>query len=122
MNMGLASDHQWTGVRGKRVVITGATNGVGLAAAKKLAALGANVAIVARSARRATDAGREISLASGGRHVEFLMADLASQTAVRRLAGDIIHRYPRVDVLINNAGAVYSTRRQTEDGIEQTWA
>ena len=52
----------------------------------------------------------------------MLIADLASQAAVRRLADDVLQRYPRVDVLINNAGAVYATRQLTADGLELTWA
>jgi NAD(P)-dependent dehydrogenase (short-subunit alcohol dehydrogenase family) len=56
------------------------------------------------------------------RPVDVLLADLASQTEVRRLAHDILDRYPRIDVLLNNAGAVYAQRRRSPDGIEMTWA
>jgi NAD(P)-dependent dehydrogenase (short-subunit alcohol dehydrogenase family) len=110
----------WTGVRGKRVVITGATNGIGLAAAARLSALGAELTIVARSPERAAAAATRI----GGRSAppDVLIADLSSQAAVRALARQICERYARVEVLINNAGAVYSTRQLTSDGIEQTWA
>jgi NAD(P)-dependent dehydrogenase (short-subunit alcohol dehydrogenase family) len=103
-------------------VITGATNGIGLAAARKLAALGADVTIVARDARRAAAAVTKISATERSSQVDVLIAELSSQAEVRRLAADIEQRYPRLDVLINNAGAVYANRRLTEDGIELTWA
>jgi NAD(P)-dependent dehydrogenase (short-subunit alcohol dehydrogenase family) len=117
-------DSHWTGVSGKRVVITGGTSGIGLAGAKRLAALGAQLAIVARSEARAAAAVAEITAAAGASApvADVLIADLASQAAVRRLGDEILERYPGVDVLINNAGAVYSTRQLTVDGIEQTWA
>src|SRR5438128_5119472 len=113
----------WPGVKGKRVVITGATSGIGLAGARRLAALGAELAIVARSPERARRAVAEIKAAAGGEAVvDVLIADLAVQAAVRRLADEILRHYPKVDVLINNAGAMYSSRQLTADGIELTWA
>ncbi|HEX6347979.1 MAG TPA: SDR family NAD(P)-dependent oxidoreductase [Candidatus Dormibacteraeota bacterium] len=107
----------WTGVSGKRVLITGATQGIGLAAARELARRGARLAISARSAER----GRAAAAAIGG-EVDVLIADLAAQASVRELAAEALSRYPRIEVLINNAGAVNSRRRMTADGVEQTWA
>lgn len=117
----------WGGVSGRRVIITGATGGIGLAAARQLAALGAELTLVARSQERAQQALAEISRAAvtrGSRvvHPDVLLADLASQTAIRRLAEQILERYPRVDVLINNAGAIYARRQFSPEGIELTWA
>jgi len=108
---------EWTGVRGKRVILTGATGGIGLAAARQLAALGAELTIVGRSAERAEAARAAIS-----RPVDSLLADLSSQREVRRLADEILERYARLDVLINNAGAMFGSRRVSVDGIELTWA
>jgi NAD(P)-dependent dehydrogenase (short-subunit alcohol dehydrogenase family) len=114
---------QWTGVEGKRVVITGATGGIGLAAAEALATRGAQLTIIARSEARATVAVRRIEAAGGnGVVVDPLFADLASQSSVRQLAAQLLSRYPRIDVLVNNAGAVYPKRRLSDDGIELTWA
>jgi NAD(P)-dependent dehydrogenase (short-subunit alcohol dehydrogenase family) len=114
---------EWTGVAGKRVVMTGGTNGIGLAAAQKLAELGAELTVVARSQERAAltlqrirDAGEDVPVP------EVAIADLSSQAEVRRLAAELLDRYERIDVLVNNAGAVFRTRRLTVDGIEETWA
>jgi NAD(P)-dependent dehydrogenase (short-subunit alcohol dehydrogenase family) len=60
--------------------------------------------------------------ATNGTHVDVLLADLASQASVRNLAADLLRRYPRIDVLVNNAGAIYATRQLSPDGIELTWA
>lgn len=114
---------EWTGVRGKQVLMTGATGGIGLAAAEALAVLGARLAIVARNPHRAEDAVARIKAAGGaGSTVDVLSADLSSQASVRRLAAEVLDRYPRLDVLANNAGAIYGARKLSEDGIELTWA
>src|SRR4051794_29920096 len=113
----IMSTERWTGIAGKRVLITGATNGIGLAAARRLADMDAEVTIVGRSADRARQAAATI-----GRPVDVLLADLASQDSVRRLAQEALERYERLDVLVNNAGAIYRTRRLSPDGIEMTWA
>ena len=113
----------WTGVAGKRVIITGATSGIGLAAAEELARRGAEFAIVAREQQRAETAVAAIQRAAGrDDSVDVLMADLSSQVAVRELAAECLARYPRIDVLVNNAGAIYETRQLSADGIELTWA
>jgi NAD(P)-dependent dehydrogenase (short-subunit alcohol dehydrogenase family) len=108
-------------VRGKRVLITGATNGIGLAAAEELARRGASLAIVARSDAKAAEAVARIE-GAGTEVVDVLKADLTSQGSVRALADEALQRYARIDVLVNNAGAIFEKRELSPDGIEQTWA
>jgi NAD(P)-dependent dehydrogenase (short-subunit alcohol dehydrogenase family) len=113
---------QWTGAAGKRVVITGASGGIGLAAAQELATRGAQITIVAREPARGAAAARAIEAAGGGRQVDVLPADLAAQASVRALAAALLERYPHIDVLVNNAGAMYARRTLGPDGFELTWA
>jgi len=111
------------GVAGKQVLLTGGTGGIGLAAARELARRGAHLAIVARSEAKAVEAVRQIRAASGSDgEVDVLLADLSSQASIRRLAAEVLERYPTLQVLVNNAGGVNSQRRLTEDGVELTWA
>ena len=113
----------WSGVAGKRILITGATDGIGLAAAEALAAKGAKLALTARSEDKARAALEKIKAAAGGKaDVDILSADLSSMAAVRKCAAEALSRYPRIDILVNNAGAMYPDRRLTKEGLEQTWA
>jgi NAD(P)-dependent dehydrogenase (short-subunit alcohol dehydrogenase family) len=114
---------EWSGVTGKRVIITGATGGIGLAAARELAHRGALLSIVARSESRAAEAVVQITAAGGpATEVEVLFADLGSQASIGKLAEEILAKHPKIDVLANNAGGVNSSRRLTGDGFELTWA
>jgi retinol dehydrogenase 14 len=103
------------------VLITGGTNGIGRATAAGLAAVGARVAITGRDRRRAEDAAAGIRTA-GGPPVEVFVADMSVQSEVRRLAAEVLAALPRLDVLVNNVGGFWNTRRVTADGLEHTFA
>jgi retinol dehydrogenase-14 len=106
------------GIGGKVVLITGGTSGIGQAAATALAGMGANVVITGRNAERGKQALQEIREESGNDRVELILADLAVQDKVRRLAQEFREHHDRLDVLVNNAGLMLSERTETSDGIE----
>jgi NAD(P)-dependent dehydrogenase (short-subunit alcohol dehydrogenase family) len=106
---------------GRTVLVTGGTGGIGKATAAGLARLGARVAITGRDRRRADEAAAEIR-AAGGPAVDVFVADMSSQAEVRRLAGEVLDVLPRLDVLVNNVGGFWNSRRVTVDGLEYTLA
>ncbi|HEY8589859.1 MAG TPA: SDR family NAD(P)-dependent oxidoreductase, partial [Naasia sp.] len=98
---------------GRTVVITGGSSGIGAAAARTLAALGAEVAVVGRNAERTRKVAEEV----GG---EAFLADFGRLAEVRALGERLLERYPRISVLANNAGAHRRIRERTVDGHELT--
>ena len=109
-------------MQGKTILITGATAGIGEVAALELARMGATVVGVGRNPAKCTAVAERIRRETGNPNVDFLVADLAVQAQVRRVAAEFRQRYDRLDVLINNAGAFYMQREMTTDGHEMTWA
>ena len=103
-------------------LITGATSGLGRAAALKLAAAGADLVIVGRDRRRGEQVVAEIKAANPRANHTLLLCDLSSQAQVRRLAATVLARRERLDVLVNNAALDLGNRQLTEDGIELTFA
>lgn len=106
----------------KVVLITGATDGLGKAAALALAKQGATVVIVGRDPAKTRATAGEIKEQSGTPSADGLVADLSSMAEVRRLANELRQGYSRLDVLINNAGAIFARRQATVDGYERTFA
>ncbi len=104
---------------GKVCLVTGATSGIGVVTAKELARRGATV-VVGRSRERAEATVEQIRRATGDPAVESLLADLASQAEIRRLAREFREQHGRLDVLMNNAGASFSSRQESPDEIEMT--
>lgn len=111
-----------TSMAGKTVLITGGTGGIGRATAIGLASMGARVGITGRDRARAEAAAAEIARASGNPAVDVFVADMSSQAEVRRLAGEVLATYPRLDVLVNNVGGFWNHRHVTADGLEHTFA
>jgi retinol dehydrogenase-12 len=104
------------------VIVTGATRGIGHAAAIELAGRGAELCVVGRDAERVRATVEEARAAGGHAPVRGHIADLARMAEVRRLAAELLEDYPRIDVLANNAGALFTSRHVTPDGFERTFA
>jgi len=107
-------------LRGRTVVISGATAGIGEVAAIRLAEQGARIVFTARDKGRADATLRKLRKAHDADHV-FHLADLSLLSEMKRI-GSVIAREPAIDVLVNNAGALFGTRRETVDGLEATFA
>jgi NAD(P)-dependent dehydrogenase (short-subunit alcohol dehydrogenase family) len=106
---------------GKTVLVTGATSGIGRATAMGIAALGADVAITGRDPERTREAAAAIDAVGDGL-VHVMVADLSSQTEVRRMGAEAVQRFSRIDVLVNNVGGSWDNRHVTADGLEHTFA
>jgi retinol dehydrogenase 12 len=109
-------------LEGRLCAITGASSGIGLAAATALAARGAHLALICRDPERAEGARARIRERSGSDAVEVHLADLSSQQEIRRVAEELRAAYPSLHVLINNAGIFQLRRTTTVDGFETTFA
>jgi NAD(P)-dependent dehydrogenase (short-subunit alcohol dehydrogenase family) len=109
-------------MKGKTVVITGGTSGIGEVAAQALAQMGARIVLVARNKSRAEATLARLGRSGSGIAHSVYFADLTRLAEMKRVAAEIANREPPIDVLINNAGALFGTRRLTEDGLEYTFA
>jgi NAD(P)-dependent dehydrogenase (short-subunit alcohol dehydrogenase family) len=107
---------------GKVVLITGATSGLGLAAARRLARMGATLRLVGRDAAKTAAARATVLAERPDADVETYLADLSSLADVRRLVTEVLARESRLDVLVHNAGALLAERRESVDGHEMTYA
>lgn len=106
---------------GRLCILTGATSGVGLAAATRLAQGGAHLVLVCRSLQKAEQTRAQLVNTTHA-EVDLLQADFSRLADVRQVAAEILEKYPRIDVLINNAGVHYTHRTLTEDGFETAFA
>ena len=104
------------------VLLTGATRGIGRAAAIEMARKGVELALVGRDAERVSAVARDAEAAGGGAPIHEHVADLTLMSEVRSLAEEARERYGHIDVLANNAGAVFATREVTAEGFERTFA
>ena len=109
-------------MKGKTVVITGGTSGIGEVAAQALAQMGARIVLVVRNKSRADATLARLGRSGSGIARSVYFADLTRLAEMKRVAAEIADREPPIDVLINNAGALFGTRRLTEDGLEYTFA
>ena len=109
-------------MEGKVVLVTGATDGLGKETALTLAGAGATVVAAGRDPRKTATTVHDLVRETGNTSVDGLVADLSSQDQVRGLTREFLDRYDRLDVLVNNAGAIFERREETEDGIERTFA
>lgn len=112
--------HPWP-VRGRVCLVTGATSGIGLETARALAAMGATVIVGARDRERGERARADIQASTGSTDAHVVVADFSRLREVRAMALEVLDRFPRLHVLVNNAGLLMGQRLTTEDGLELTF-
>jgi retinol dehydrogenase-12 len=107
----------------KIILVTGATSGIGEVTARELARQGAHVIMLARNADKAQKTQHAIVAATGNERVDVVLADLSALAQVRKVAAELHDKYPRLDVLVNNAGLMFGAERElSADGYEMTLA
>ncbi|MED1863779.1 SDR family NAD(P)-dependent oxidoreductase [Fictibacillus nanhaiensis] len=107
----------------KYAIITGATSGIGYAAVQKLAHKVKGLGLIARNEKKARMVADELRRATNGKvHVDVFIGNMSSQDSIREVAHQILLKCTKLDILINNAGALFENHEITEDGIEMTWA
>eukprot|EP00439_Symbiodinium_sp_Y106_P089832 s1_g2368.t1 len=106
----------------KRVIVTGATDGIGLITARRLAETGAQVGLVARNAEKGARVVEDLKASTGNADIAFYQADLSKLDDVRSVAEEIVDAHSSLDVLVNNAGAVFAGKQLSADGFELTFA
>ena len=109
-------------MQGKICLVTGGSDGIGYAVSRELSRMGARVIIVGRNSAKTEAAVERIIADTDNPEVEYLLADLSSQREVRRVAAEAIELAPHLDVLLNNAGAIFLSDRRSAEGMEMTFA
>ncbi|MBV8684563.1 MAG: SDR family NAD(P)-dependent oxidoreductase [Caulobacteraceae bacterium] len=109
-------------MQGKTVVITGATSGIGAAAALALAREGARIVFTARDEAKANATLAELTRTNPDAAHDFVLADFTTLAAMREAGRALLAKARRIDVLVNNAGAIFQSRELTSDGLEKTFA
>jgi NAD(P)-dependent dehydrogenase (short-subunit alcohol dehydrogenase family) len=111
-----------SGMKGKICIVTGSNSGIGKETASSLAAMGATVIMVVRDQERGEKARTEIVRQTGNNFIDLMICDLSSMDSIRRFAQEFKRKYDRLDVLVNNAGAMFNKREVTLEGFERTLA
>ena len=109
-------------LNGRVCIVTGANSGIGKEVTRGLAKRGATVVMACRNAERGHAAREELATDTGSDALTLMQVDLSRQSEVHRFADEVLARFPKIHVLVNNAGIYPDTRRFTEDDVEETWA
>jgi len=109
-------------IKGKHAVVTGATSGLGLATVEQLAHLGANITLVARDKNKAEKTAQHITKKTGNTNIEIEIADLSLLEQGVSLSKRLLNKKQAIDVLVNNAGALFNDREETTEGLEMSFA
>ena len=106
----------------KNIIITGATDGIGLAAAKVIASKNYQIGLVGRNPEKGKKAIETIQSKTGNENLDFFQCDLSSVKNIKKLSDEIKNKYSKIDVLLNNAGGANKTKVITSEGLEKTFA
>lgn len=109
-------------MRGKVVLVTGATDGIGKVAALEFAKMGAQLTIIGRNADKTTKLAEDLRRITGNANVDHILCDLARPKETAKAATEFMAKNNRLDVLVNNAGAIYDSVKRGPSGVEQTFA